>query len=79
MSNTTTYTKTSAAMYLSPFVPSSHIWKSGILSGGKAREVSRNLKADKYMSNSAWEKFTGPFLSWAPRTTLASLDGPQNK
>lgn len=25
------------------------------------------------MSNSGCEKFTGPFLSWAPRTTLASL------
>lgn len=38
-----------------------------------ASEVSRNLQADKYISNSGWEKFTGPFLSWAPRTTLASL------
>lgn len=57
----------------------SYIWKRGIFSGGIAREVSRNLQADKYMSNSGWEKFTGPFLSWAPRTTLASLSRAQIK
>lgn len=52
---------------------SAYIWKSGILSGGKAKDVSRNLQADRYMSNSAWEKFTGAFLSKAPRTTLDNL------
>lgn len=57
----------------------SYIWKRGILPGGKAREVSRNLQADRYMSKSAWEKFTGPFLSRAPRTTLASLGGTHKK
>lgn len=51
----------------------SYIWNSGIFSGGNVSEVSRNLQAEKYMSNSAWEKFTGPFRSRAPRTTLASL------
>lgn len=50
----------------------SYIWKSGIFSGGKARAVSRNLQADRYMSNSGWGKANGPFPT-APRTTLVNL------
>lgn len=58
---------------------SSYSWKRGIFSGGKAREVSRNLQADRYMSKSAWEKFTGPFLARVPRTTLAGLGDTHKK
>lgn len=50
-----------------------YIWNRGIFCGGNARNVSRNLQADRYMSNSCGGMFRGQCLTRAPRTILDSL------